>query len=160
MRLDRITENIEQYADDSWQAGYHVGFDEAWEECSLRDEPEEVEPTLWVSFKGRDSRDYKFTTTDRNHESLQELRASIAAGNDSITALLNGDNYPSKYKPNDYGTQPWDTPNWLQLKRVRLMPRGPRVAPALADGQHPTAYYSYLPMKHASHYDVYITRKG
>jgi len=44
--------------------------------------------------------------------------------------------------------------------RVTLMPRGPRTAAAIADGRHPRAYDSTLPMRHAERLDVYIHRKG
>ena len=42
------------------------------------------------------------------------------------------------------------------LRRVRLMPRGPRVESAWTDYKSRRAYDSYLPMRHATHFDVYV----
>lgn len=41
-------------------------------------------------------------------------------------------------------------------KRVRLMPRGPRVQAALSDYGRARAYDSYLPQRYAVRFDVYI----
>jgi len=43
--------------------------------------------------------------------------------------------------------------------RVNVMPRGPRTAAAIADGRHPRAYDSTLPIRHAERLDVYIHRR-
>jgi|TARA_R110000796_G_scaffold214301_1_gene330291 hypothetical protein len=40
--------------------------------------------------------------------------------------------------------------------RVCAKPRGPRTAPALADGLGPRAYDQNLPMRHALKMDIYI----
>jgi len=40
--------------------------------------------------------------------------------------------------------------------RVNVMPRGPRAIHAIADGRHPRAYDSTLPIRHAERLDVYI----
>lgn len=32
-RIDKITEDIENYASDSFMDGYHAGYDEAWDEA-------------------------------------------------------------------------------------------------------------------------------
>lgn len=44
--------------------------------------------------------------------------------------------------------------------RVNVMPRGPRTSAAIADGRHPRAYDSTLPIRHAERLDVYIHNRS
>jgi len=42
---------------------------------------------------------------------------------------------------------------------VKCQGRGPRVAAALKDGKYPRAYDSSLPLRHATHMDVYLYKR-
>ena len=42
---------------------------------------------------------------------------------------------------------------------VKCQGRGPRVAAALKDGKHRRAYDSSLPLRHATHMDVYLYKR-
>ena len=84
---------------------------------------------------------YRFTVTSRDDPHLAALRKEVKRNNKAMRALARqtGHEYYANY-----------------LKRVRLMPRGPRVEAAWSDYRSRRAYDSYLPMRHATHFDVYV----
>ena len=74
---------------------------------------------------------YKFTVTNRNDPAVLTLK--------KLVKEENKDRYIKEHR-----------------QRVRLMGRGPRAMWARAEGKHPRAYDSYIPLDKATHYDVYI----
>ena len=86
---------------------------------------------------------YQFTVTDPKDPRIVELKKQIAFCNKLSREATRGYNY------NDTVHALW---------RVRLMPRGKRVEAAWGDYRSRRAYDSYLPIRHGSHYDVYVHR--
>lgn len=86
---------------------------------------------------------YKFTITDLNDESLVALKEDVKRHNKETR---------KKVRKGEWKI----TSKHVNLWRVHLMPRGPRTEPSIKDYKHRYAYQSYLPMKYATHYDVYI----
>lgn len=86
---------------------------------------------------------YQFTTDDKNDPRIAELKAKIAFTNKMSREATRGWNYNSTVHA---------------LWRVRLMPRGPRVEAAWGDYRSRRAYDSYLPIRHGTHFDVYVHR--
>ena len=85
---------------------------------------------------------YQFTTTDPKDERILELKRMLKFTNKlSREATRNG----------------WNR-TVHALWRVRLMPRGKRIEPAWQDYRSRSAYYSYLPIRHGSRFDVYVHR--
>lgn len=84
---------------------------------------------------------YQFTTEDRNDDRIAMMKKVIATTN-----KIAREDFRNGYSNN------------VSLYRVRLMPRGPRVEAAWGDYRSRRAYDSYLPMRHARHFDVYIHR--
>ena len=81
---------------------------------------------------------YRFTIESKDDKNLTALKESIRKNN--------------RYRKT-VGLRP---------ERVRLMPRGPRRETARKDAVKPyliqqyKAYDSYLPQRHATHFDVYV----
>ena len=100
-----------------------------------------TDSTYWITTKNRDAHSsYRFSTTDKNHALIKEMKSNIKT--------VNADR--RKYaKRND---------REANIVRVRLMPRGPRVAASeLVYGRgRRRSFDSYLPMEFATHYDVYV----
>ena len=87
----------------------------------------------------RTSEGYRFTTDDVNGPEVKALKAQIAAHNRHVREYSR-----------EYGRKIG------KLQRVYIMPRGPRVVPARLDGlRYRAAYYSYLPQRHGTHFDIY-----
>ena len=84
---------------------------------------------------------YQFTVMETNDLLLLRLKAEVARHNKAMRAL-------ARQTGLEYYAD--------RLKRVRLMPRGPRVEAAWGDYKSKRAYDSYLPMRHGTHFDVYI----
>ena len=87
---------------------------------------------------------YQFTTEDRNDPEIKSLKAKIAFAN-KLSREATRDSAQWSGKVN-------------ALFRVRLMPRGPRVEAAWGDYRSRRAYDSYLPLRHGTHFDVYVHR--
>ena len=83
--------------------------------------------------------DYRGTITSLDDPQLKAIKDNVAAHNAHFRATSR-----------EYGRKIG------QLLRVRLMPRGPRAEAAKADYKWKRAYDSYLPQRHATHYDVYV----
>ena len=84
---------------------------------------------------------YQFTVFETNDLLLLRLKQEVARHNKAMRAL-------ARQTGLEYYAD--------RLKRVRLMPRGPRVEAAWQDYKSKRAYDSYLPMRHGTHFDVYI----
>ena len=99
-----------------------------------------VNKDVWVTVRNRDVHSgYKFSTSDKNHSFVKALKQNAKQYNDRRKEL--------SQQNNDIDADPI---------RVRLMPRGPRVGPSLKDFGTRRSYDTYLPMKYATHYDVYV----
>ena len=99
-----------------------------------------VNKDVWVTVQNRDVHSgYKFSTSDKNHSFVKALRQNAKQYNDRRKEL--------SQQNNDIDADPI---------RVRLMPRGPRVGPSLKDFGTRRSYDTYLPMRYATHYDVYV----
>ena len=99
-----------------------------------------VNKDVWVTVRNRDVHSgYKFSTSDKNHSFVKALRQNAKQYNDRRKEL--------SQQHNDINADPI---------RVRLMPRGPRVGPSLKDFGTRRSYDTYLPMRYATHYDVYV----
>ena len=99
-----------------------------------------VNKDVWVTVRNRDVHSgYKFSTSDKNHSFVKALKQNAKQYNDRRKELSQQDN--------DIDADPI---------RVRLMPRGPRVGPSLKDFGTRRSYDTYLPMRYATHYDVYV----
>lgn len=99
-----------------------------------------VNKDVWVTVQNRDVHSgYKFSTSNKNHSFVKALRQNAKQYNDRRKELSQYDN--------DINADPI---------RVRLMPRGPRVGPSLKDFGTRRSYDTYLPMRYATHYDVYV----
>jgi hypothetical protein len=99
-----------------------------------------VNKDVWVTVRNRDVHSgYKFSTSDKNHSFVKALKQNAKQYNDRRKEL--------SQQYNDINADPI---------RVRLMPRGPRVGPSLKDFGTRRSYDTYLPMKYATHYDVYV----
>ena len=84
--------------------------------------------------------DYRGTTTSLKDKDLKEIKATVQEHNKVARKWL-------RLHPTSTAT----------ILRIRIMPRGPRVAAAAKDGwNYKAAYYSYLPQRHATHFDVYV----
>ena len=84
--------------------------------------------------------DYRGTVTSLKDKDLEEVKATVREHNKVARKWLR--------------LHPKST---AKILRVRIMPRGPRVAAAIKDGwKYKAAYYSYLPQRHATHFDVYV----
>ena len=89
---------------------------------------------------------YQFTITSLDDPKLADLRKETKRHNKAMRALARQTGY-------EYYAE--------RLKRVRIMPRGPRAVHAAADYPNHSrggAYDSYLPMRYGTHFDVYIQR--
>ena len=99
-----------------------------------------VSKDVWVTVRNRDVHSgYKFSTSDKNHSFVKALKQNAKQYNDRRREL--------RKQNNDIDADPI---------RVRLMPRGHRVGPSLKDFNRRRAYDTYLPMRYASHFDVYV----
>jgi len=99
-----------------------------------------VNKDVWVTVRNRDVHSgYKFSTSDKNHSFVKALKQNAKQYNDRRREL--------QKQNNDIDADPI---------RVRLMPRGPRVGPSLKDFGTRRSYDTYLPMRYATHYDVYV----
>lgn len=99
-----------------------------------------VNKDVWVTVRNRDVHSgYKFSTSNKNHSFVKALKQNAKQYNDRRKELSQQDN--------DIDADPI---------RVRLMPRGPRVGPSLKDFGTRRSYDTYLPMRYATHYDVYV----
>ena len=97
--------------------------------------------TYWITTKNRDVHSsYRFSTTDKNHPLIQEMKDIAKKENKSRRK---------------YAKQNNREPNII---RLRLMPRGPRTtASQIVYGRNRRrSYDSYLPMEFATHFDVYV----
>lgn len=84
--------------------------------------------------------DYRGTTTSLKDKDLKEIKATVQEHNKVARKWL-------RFHPTSTAT----------ILRIRIMPRGPRVEAAAKDGwKYKAAYYSYLPQRHATHFDVYV----
>ena len=84
--------------------------------------------------------DYRGTITSLEDEDLKEVKATVQEHNKTARKWLR--KYPN---------------STAKILRIRIMPRGPRVEAAIKDGwKYKAAYYSYLPQRHATHFDVYV----
>lgn len=84
--------------------------------------------------------DYRGTITSLKDKDLREVKATVQEHNKTARKWL-------RLHPASTAT----------ILRVRIMPRGPRVEAAIKDGwKYKAAYYSYLPQRHATHFDVYV----
>ena len=99
-----------------------------------------VNKDVWVTVRNRDVHSgYKFSTSNKNHSFVKALKQNAKQYNDRRREL--------RKQNNDSDADPI---------RVRLMPRGPRVSPSLKDFGTLRSYDTYLPMRYATHYDVYV----
>lgn len=99
-----------------------------------------VNKDVWVTVRNRDVHSgYKFSTSNKNHSFVKALKQNAKQYNDRRREL--------RKQNNDIDADPI---------RVRLMPRGPRVSPSLKDFGTRRSYDTYLPMRYATHYDVYV----
>ena len=99
-----------------------------------------VNKDVWVTVRNRDVHSgYKFSTSNKNHSFVKALKQNAKQYNDRRKEFSQQDN--------DINADPI---------RVRLMPRGPRVGPSLKDFGTRRSYDTYLPMRYATHYDVYV----
>lgn len=102
--------------------------------------------------------DYRFTVTDLRDFELQQLKEAAKTHNKAVReAVRSGKAVIRTYSNRD----DWSMPK-VSLMRVHIMPRGPRASSAKKDFDHTTwysgrygQYDSYLPQKHATHFDVY-----
>lgn len=84
--------------------------------------------------------DYRGTTKSLKDKDLKEIKATVQEHNKVARKWL-------RLHPTSTAT----------ILRVRIMPRGPRVEAAEKDGwKYKAVYYSYLPQRHATHFDVYV----
>ena len=84
--------------------------------------------------------DYRGTTINLNDKDLKEIKATVQEHNKVARKWL-------RLHPTSTAT----------ILRVRIMPRGPRVEAAAKDGwKYKAVYYSYLPQRHATHFDIYV----
>lgn len=84
---------------------------------------------------------YVFTVGSLDDPTLLALRKEIKRHNKAMRAL-------ARQTGQEYYAD--------RLKRIRVMPRGPRVEAAWDDYKSRKAYDSYLPMRHGTHFDIYI----
>jgi len=87
---------------------------------------------------------YRFTVKKLDDPSLTALKKSIIENNKQIRSMRR------KYNR-----------TLGKLMRVSIMPRGPRAAAAVKDYNdkmttYMRSYQSYLPQRHATHFDVYV----
>jgi len=99
--------------------------------------------------------DYRFTVTDLRDFELQQLKKAAKTHNERVRAAARSGEAVVKSwsNMNDYSVPK------VSLMRVHIMPRGPRAVAAKLDyPAHKTAcaYQSYLPQRHATHFDVYF----
>ncbi len=84
--------------------------------------------------------DYRGTTINLNDKDLKEIKATVQEHNKVARKWL-------RLHPTSTAT----------ILRVRIMPRDPRVEAAAKDGwKYKAVYYSYLPQRHATHFDIYV----
>ena len=86
---------------------------------------------------------YQFTIESKDDPLLLALKKEVKRHNKAMRAL-------ARQTGMEYYAD--------RLKRVRLMPRGPRVESAWADYKSKRAYDSYLPFRHGVHFDVYLQK--
>ena len=97
---------------------------------------------------------YRFTVTNLKDPSLLELKRQIAQHNRYVRERVRN----GKAVVEDWTNR--GEYNSMSLRRVRIMPRGPRNEPGKKDypdrewGE--TAYWSYLPQRYGTHYDIYV----
>ena len=103
--------------------------------------------------------DYRFTVTDLRDFELQQLKEAAKTHNKAARALVRA----GKAEVLDWRNRNDYSMPKVSLMRVHIMPRGPRAAAAKADYANPSHYSgrfghydSYLPQKHATHFDVYF----
>ena len=103
----------------------------------------------WLNYKRRISRDYKFSTNDRNSVALKDLRDMIKGQNKHVRSIFKRYkefyNEPHAFAPNEYGSQSWDTPDHFRLQRVRVCPRG--------QGH---TFTNWIGLDNADYFDIYI----
>ena len=87
----------------------------------------------------RTSEDYRFCTRSTTDQQITKLKEMASRHNENVRRIARDNNYVSKY---------------LMLKRVRVMPRGPRDTANVG-----RRYWTYLPMYTglATHFDVYYS---
>ena len=101
-----------------------------------------TDSTYWITTKNRDVHSsYRFSTTDKNHPLIQEMKAIAKEENKSRRKYAKRNNREA------------------DIIRLRLMPRGPRAeSSAIVYGRNRRkSYDSYLPMEFATHFDVYVS---
>jgi len=96
--------------------------------------------------------DYRFSVESSNDADLLKLKADIFRRNKGIRKYIRE---VAEYDK-DRALELMKRPNGYRISRVRLMPRGHRVGPAMKDFGYPRAYDSYLPKKYATYFDVYV----
>ena len=96
-----------------------------------------------VKTKNRRSLNYRFTTDSKTDPTVLELKERVKAHNADLRRAK------SRFNSVHISS--------LRFKRVVLKARGPRKTAAILDGyKSAKAYQSYLPHKHATHFDVYV----
>ena len=89
----------------------------------------------------RTSLDYRFTTMHLDSPDVEALKSQAESNNKQVREV-------SREHGRVIG----------KLQRVRQMGRGPRISAARKDGYtYDGAYYTYLPHRHADHWDVYLS---
>ena len=85
------------------------------------------------------TQDYVGTTTNLHDDDLERIKANVKLHNQQVRAT-------SRKYGRTIG----------QLRRVRIMPRGPRAEAAEAVHRFRRAYDSYLPMGLGERFDIYV----
>ena len=96
--------------------------------------------------------DYRFSVESVNDTDLVALKKDIFRRNKGIRSYIRE---VAEYDK-DRALELMKRPNGYRISRVRIMPRGHRVHYAMKDFGYPRAYDSYLPMKYATYFDVYV----
>ena len=96
--------------------------------------------------------DYRFSVESTNDKDLLKIKEDISKRNKRIRSYIRE---VAEYDK-DRALKLLKRPDGYRISRVRLMPRGHRVGPAMKDFGYPRAYDSYLPKKYASYFDVYV----
>jgi hypothetical protein len=103
--------------------------------------------------------DYRFTVTDLRDFELQQLKEAAKVHNKAVREAVRSGKAVVKTYSN---SQDYSKPR-VSLMRVHIMPRGPRAEAAKKDYDYTAwqsgrygQYDSYLPQRHATHFDVYF----
>jgi len=95
--------------------------------------------------------DYRFTVTDLRDFELAQLKEAAKTHNKAVRKAVRD----GTAKIREDGDRDYSMPK-VSLMRVHIMPRGPRTEASVQDFSRRRAYDSYLPQKHATHFDVYF----